>query len=253
MPNEHIEDAWKRFINALTNRWKWEITLHVSQPFDQLYPIWNGLISAVSEDRTDLPSPLLFAEPLVGSLGLRCRSTQCTSRNTPLPEPEEWMTRWWGIDHSRLDRFRSCKWTISAPGPQSDVALTFIVGSIDMDVRAAGSNTSREYYIVPQLHSPAERKGRATGASSFLSPYGPHYFLVCTPQNRWDGISLKKVGVAVLNNHIFEDQGVEEKFRELFDRFYEGPDLQILVDIQKLSPQAMKEKYGSRKVYSLIS
>ena len=85
-PNEHIEDAWKRFINALTNEWKWETTLHVSQPFDQLFPTWNALMGSVIEGRRDQASPLPSTEPLVGSLGLCCRPTPGGVRDFPIPK-----------------------------------------------------------------------------------------------------------------------------------------------------------------------
>ena len=266
-PNEDVEEAWKRLVNALSNQWKWEITIHISQPFDQLFPTWDSLMSAVIEDRRDLPSPLLLAGPLVGSLGLSCRSTINTSR---IPGDAAWWNYFRGIayriNRPRLDK--PWKWTgaIYALDLHPEVTLTFGVACNDMGVRTTDSNPNGFYYIVPRLGWWKEAESQSTDESPSLHTHCvPHsqwfrewwckeWFLVCVPHNHqqgWDGIALKKVGIALLSND-FGDPGSEKKLREILNGFYQGPDLEILADIGKLSSQAMKEKYGSRQVYSLI-
>lgn len=261
--DEHIEGAWKRFINALTNQWKWEVTLHVSQPFDQLFPTWNALMSSVIDDRRDRASLFPSAEPLVGSLGLCCRTTPVEGRNVRLPNGEESEYRQkcpWG----RLHMFHLRRWTLYLPDTGSKISLRFMVGGL-IDRRTEDSDKMGTCYLVPQLCS--TWRDKPTCASEFLfmgsvwtdkewlRKYAQVYFLVCVPRtqsgHQWDGISLKKVGVAMLAATTKHENAIGV-FGSHFDHFYQGKDLQILRDTQKLSPQAMQEKYGSGKVYSLI-
>ena len=155
-PNEHVEEAWKNLIDALTNHWKWEVTLYVSQPFDQLFPTWDGLRSRVIEDRKDMHSPLRSAEPLVGSLGIPCRFTLSQRMYTPLSESGE---RRSNLGNGQLDQYHLCQLAISAPGTQPEVTLAFAVWGtgIDMDPATTDSNPNELYYIVPQLGSTAGR------------------------------------------------------------------------------------------------